>query len=1392
MKKVLFFLMMLLAGLTTLKAQTITFSPTVAPGSAGYLPSNNSSGGISFIIDNTNPFPAVLTSLTYWNSVAATKDFVLWYAPTTTTMPLAAWPPTVAAGWNPIASVTGVSMGAAVQSTIFPILAFNIPGNTAYRFYLTSANVQYTGTTVIPNPSGVSPVSFSNSGVNFLVAEAQFGGVNAGWGGGNFSPRAFLGSVTLNLLSSPCVGIPAAGTASALPNNPCPGTCVNLFSAGVTAASALIFQWQRASSPTGPWFSIPFATTNPYCYYPPAGSTTFYRMIVTCTSSGLNDTSNVTSAVVVQPWSPTSPCYCNGLVTTTTTSDIGQFTMGTFVNPATLPTPQTANPTATGGVTNYSTLTPSPALIQGLTYPVNIYQITSAAALATCWDKVWIDYNHNANFNDPGEEVFSSSSDASNGFSPSGSFTVPPTSLPGCTKMRVKMQTGGSATVTTPCNNIATGEVEDYIVCINPAGPFDPTISAISAPVASLCPDSTESLSATVCNYGSTAINLALHPFYVTYTVQGPLGTYTRIDTLNSGTLPAFGSSCVTSTITPVNMFAGGNYYINAVVNCPTLSNNFANNDSLANAINIFNYRPTASPPYNLCQYSSIPFGQGLGVSGCSSPIFDTVEIVFNINICNDNIGATANGTVPAAHCADQYACTFATGIIPTLPPGATFTQPAVLKVTNLKENPLVTATINTEMRLNLFKTNPIGANLLSGGGTVGTTLPAGAVANWTYQRNIPSASLSNIFSSIPAGGTLSIGYWEFYQDNISMSDIDINSTNPSVATLTIYYQYVPPAFAWYDVPTGGSSLYSLSPFDPLSYTNAVVNNSNTPGTYTFYAACLGLTGCRVPVDLVINPTPSAFQDTLSACEYAVGANNAVFDLTTIDDSVSGNNLAASVSYFGDQALQVAIADPTNDTSSTNFIYSMVSYPSTGCYSSDSVLLDVQSIPQFSQNAYLGFACAPNSLDISSMINVFSLTPIDSFYYDSPSYTTLFPNPHTIYVQDTVYAIVKTVNPVGCADTAIAYIDIIPATNFIANQTASNFSNCGSIPCGNILLSENLTETLYTTNDCRKIATVKDSVDGINLGTVTICEDITCGIDSINMQPYVARVYDITPTNNGKAMVCLYYLDQDFADYNAAAFPAWPAIDTTNLCITQVDNGDVNTPGHTAVSIPTSSMHFSYDPLTTVWTVCFPVDSFSYFYCHTCNPLNTPLPVQLMSFTGARVNNTSELKWITSNEQNNSHFVVERSKDGKNFTAISTNIKSKAAGGNSQSEINYSYTDLTPFNGHDYYRLAQYDIDGHESHSGTVDVYFGNESVVTMYPNPVNTELTVEVNTPKATEATLKIIDAAGRTVQTVLLNLVSGQNSAKIDMHSLSDGVYMVTISNNKGLNYSQSIRKK
>jgi len=1356
-------------------SQTVSFNTQIL--GTGYTP-NNGQNGITFVIQNTNPYPAVLNSVAnYFGTFGSgTGNFTLWYTSTA----LSGTSTVSAPAWSPVASVTGVTCSPGMQTTVFPLLAFTIPANTTYRFFLESPSFTLD---YVNSGAGVTPNTFTNTGVSLIVGDAVIAGQAVGYGGGPlglvFTPRSFVGSVGLTLLSSPCVGQPTAGTATALPNNPCPGIPVTLSLTGTTAASGIAYQWQRASSPTGPWTTagLTAATTNPSFYLPAPGSTTWYRCIVTCTNSGLNDTSNVTGAVVVQPYSISSSCWCIPTYATGGGGDnITNVTLGTLSNNTTAagnPSPFWVNYipaqlASTLAIPNLSVAVPATLTINYGTDPSQ-------------YGAVWIDWNHNGAFD--ASEYLSPGTNAGANGTHIITVTPPPTAVSGPTRMRIRAGDDAQMTPSQPCGptNSVWGEAEDYIVNVLASGPSDPALTGFTAPVGNFCPDSNQTLQAVVCNYGSAPINLAVNPITVTYNVTGPTGLTSYTQVLNTGTLGAFGTGCQNSSVNPVNMFAGGNYSINAVVSGPPgLLNANLNNDSLASAINITNYRPTAGSDYPLCQFGSIPFGQGLTVGGCSSPLSDSATITFTIlGPCNDGPN-------------DAASCNFATGILPALIPGSTITG-GVLTLSNLAT---IGISYMSEMRFNVYGSAPTGANIFSPGvqapGSAATTSP-----NFTYTRPVSSGQLSNMYTVLSPGAPVNIGYWESYNDVPGGSDININAGGSTVATLKIYYTYVPPAFAWYDVPSSGTSLYSLSPFNPLLFSNAVVNNSNVPGTYTFYAACLGLPTCRVPVNLVINPTPSACQDTMQSCEYAVGANNAVFNLSSMDSFVSCFNSAASVEYYGDQAL-ITLYNGLNDTLSTGIVYSKVFYPATGCFSSDTLALEVVSIPQFSLPIYTGFACAPNAIDISSLINIFPPTQLDTLYFEDPAFTIPYTgNPHSILVADSLYMIVQTTNSAACKDSATAYIDVLPATNSIASQDPGNFSVCGPVGCGNISLSNGTTETLYTTSSCRRIATVTDDpIDGINLGSTTICEDIDCSVQTwpvIGGQPYVNRHYDITPTNNGKAQVCLYYLNQDFLDYDAAAFPAWPSmIPDSTLCITQVDNGALGAAGSTAISIPNAAISTSYDAATTVWTVCFPVDSFSSFYCHTCNLLNTPLPVSLLSFTGKRLDGTSVLNWETSSEQNNSHFVVERSKDAKSFSAVSGKINSKASNGNSSVTLDYTYTDVTPFAGHNYYRLQQNDIDGQQSYSGTVDVYFGNETFITLYPNPVTTELNVEINTPKATTVYVKIMEATGRIVRTIEMSLQAGNNTGKVDLHSLADGVYMVSITNNKGLHYTQTIRKK
>ncbi len=77
---------------------------------------------------------------------------------------------------------------------------------------------------------------------------------------------------------------------------------------------------------------------------------------------------------------------------------------------------------------------------------------------------IWIDYNQDNDFNDPGEHVFRSSSSSST-TSFGDRFTIPTTARNGRTTMRIIVRNG--QVPTSPCDTFNRGEIEDYSVGIS-------------------------------------------------------------------------------------------------------------------------------------------------------------------------------------------------------------------------------------------------------------------------------------------------------------------------------------------------------------------------------------------------------------------------------------------------------------------------------------------------------------------------------------------------------------------------------------------------------------------------------------------------------------------------------------------------------------------------------------------------------------------------------------------------------------------------------------------------------------------------------------------------------------------------------------------------------------
>ncbi len=165
----------------------------------------------------------------------------------------------------------------------------------------------------------------------------------------------------------------------------------------------------------------------------------------------------------------------------------------------------------------------------------------------------------------------------------------------------------------------------------------------------------------------------------------------------------------------------------------------------------------------------------------------------------------------------------------------------------------------------------------------------------------------------------------------------------------------------------------------------------------------------------------------------------------------------------------------------------------------------------------------------------------------------------------------------------------------------------------------------------------------------------------------------------------------------------------------------------------------------------------------------TPAPVELVSFSAALESETVNLYWQTGSEKNNSHFIIEKSIDGKNFTELAVVL----GAGNSSAVSNYSYADKYPVAGINYYRLKQVDFDNQYTYSDIRMVKVDSYNQINIYPNPANEWITISF---LSNFATIEITDVLGIVVyQQKDLH----QSEAVIDISRLNKGVYFIKISN-------------
>jgi len=170
------------------------------------------------------------------------------------------------------------------------------------------------------------------------------------------------------------------------------------------------------------------------------------------------------------------------------------------------------------------------------------------------------------------------------------------------------------------------------------------------------------------------------------------------------------------------------------------------------------------------------------------------------------------------------------------------------------------------------------------------------------------------------------------------------------------------------------------------------------------------------------------------------------------------------------------------------------------------------------------------------------------------------------------------------------------------------------------------------------------------------------------------------------------------------------------------------------------------------------------------------LPLELVEFNGRTAGNGAVLNWKTTGEQNTESFDIERSTDGRSFTAVGN-----VAAVNRSGDHNYTYSDNTiSLLGTQvvYYRLKQKDTDGRFAYSRIINLRLDNsKNTVLFYPNPVIHDANLSITVLKPEIVYGKIIDQAGRVVKQQQWSVSAGTTSFSIDLNLLAKGTYFLEL---------------
>jgi hypothetical protein len=452
------------------------------------------------------------------------------------------------------------------------------------------------------------------------------------------------------------------------------------------------------------------------------------------------------------------------------------------------------------------------------------------------------------------------------------------------------------------------------------------------------------------------------------------------------------------------------------------------------------------------------------------------------------------------------------------------------------------------------------------------------------------------------------------------------------------------------------------------------------------------------------------------------------------DIVVSGNNIKGykTLSYQG-----VILPTPSIDVSAYQYVH--IDLWSPNCATFDFYLIGGGEQKVSLTPALTGW----NSYDIPlAAYTTLTMNAIIQFKFVATGTTAPTGSSSTVYL-DNIYFYKQTATPMAAATTPAN-----PASNVISmfsgaypNKTIDTWQTSWST--GNSVL----TDLQIGGNDTKKYV-LKNFVGieftGANL--INASATTNMHIDIWTPLPIAAGVLKFKLVDIGNNLIFgrIAAGDDSEGEVSAPAIAGgtWVGLD---IPFTDFVAAGLTNRAHLAQFIPSSS-----SPLLLFMDNIFFSSS-------------TPLAVELTNLTAKSINKTTVLNWQTASEKDNQGFTVERSLNGTDYAAIGQ-VKGF---GTTNTVRNYTFTDATPTNGVNYYRLRQADFNGKETLSKVVSVISGKNFLV--LKNTLVQNL-LDVTVGEETKGPLSIFNVSGQLVYSAKV-----QGNQLLDVSALTSGLYIV-----------------